>query len=384
MNLKAKEGKNQKGLCFVSDEESDFERGVYEIQFRGKTILADVRKSPHIPKGITILDSRLFSYLDCDDASELTFIKSSSDIPICKELRLSVSSMRKLDNKSIVVAISKRINDLQDDFEGLILQENQRIIVDRLGIQFTVHSISPINGSCESCRIIWNQLEKVHLAPIVGIPTYNLICVIELAAAAHISDINQSSTNEKSMSVSRYHAALEVLDQIISNYSGYGTDSQFSGFIYSDEVETFSVFNPETGAPVEISSLYSKSLLESFRDWICSRIPAHKNKPSNPGQALSIALNRGNDFSETNEHPTVIFLFSSGVHSHGPNPVKEVKKSLENRAIPVFCVSLGAGSNKDILGEIATITKGALISINSMSDIAKINDIIEQHFENRS
>jgi len=384
VNLKAKQGRNQKGLCFVSGEDSDFERGVYEISFSGKSILVDIRKSPKIPSGTIVLDNRIFSYLACEDGVDVTLTKNSSDISQCKELELSVVSLRNIESKSIGEAISKRIGDLQDDFEGLILQENQRIVVDRLGIQFTVHSIEPLNKKRGPCRVIWNDLEKIHLTPVAGIPAYNLVCVIELGAAAHIEDVKQDSTPGVTTTISRYQATLGVLDQIMSNYPEYGTNSYFSGFVYSDEVVPFSLFDSQTGSPVEISLLYSKSLLESFSEWVHEEVSNHKSKPSNPGEALSTALLRGSDFSQMHEHPTLILFCSSGVHSHGPNPVKIVKKSHEDHKTPILCVSVGTGSNKDVLAEIAAITKGLVVDIDSMSDVSRINDMIAQYFENRS
>lgn len=384
MNLKAKQGRNQKGLCFVSTEDTALERGVYEVDFNGKSTLADIRKSPKIPKGMIFLDDRIFSYLACEDSVDVTLTENSSDIPQCMKLELFVASLKKIDSKSIAEAISKRIGDLQADFEGLILQKNQRIVVERLGIRFTVHSIESVNHTSEPCRVIWNSLEKIHLTPVAGVPAYNLICVIELGAAAQIEDVIQTSASGNTISIPRYQAALAVLDQIILDYPGYGTNSYFSGFVYSDEVIPFSLFDSETGTPIEISSIYSKSLLVSFSKWVQEDLVNHKSKPSNPGDALSSALLRGLDFPEHAEHPTLILFCSSGVHSHGPNPVKIVKKSHENHKIPIICVSIGAGSNKDVLAEIATITAGLVVPINSMSDISEINNSIVQHFEKRS
>jgi hypothetical protein len=67
MNLKAKMGGNQKGLCFVSREETDFEIGVYEISCGQTKILADIRMSPQVPIGLAVLDSRLYSWLGCEE-----------------------------------------------------------------------------------------------------------------------------------------------------------------------------------------------------------------------------------------------------------------------------------------------------------------------------
>ena len=384
MNLKAKQGRNQKGLCFVSGEVCDLERGVFELSFNGKSTLVDIRNSPKIPKGTIILDRRIFSYLTCVDGADVTLALNSSDIPQCKELELFVVSLTNVESKSIAEAISKRVNDLQDDFEGLILQENQRIIVERLGIQFTVHSVRSLDNGCGPCRVIWNNLEKIHLTPVARVPPYNLICVMELGAAALIEDVSGISTLGDTTSISRYQAALGVLDQVRSNYPEYGASSYFSGFVYSDEVVPFSLFDSQTGSPVETSLLYSESLLESFSEWIREEISDHKTKPSNPGEALSTALLRGSDLNQLHEHPTLILFISSGVHSHGPNPVKIVKKSHEDHKTPIICVAIGAGSNRDVLAEIAAITKGLVVSINSMNDVSRINDVIAQYFENRS
>jgi hypothetical protein len=384
MNLKVKQGGNQKGLCFVSDEEINLEIGVYEISFRGKQILVDLRKSHRVPTGQAIIDSRIFSWLGCEDNAEAFFIRNTSNIPLCKELELSVSSTKELDNNAITDAISKRISDLKDDFDGLILQINQKLQLDHLGIQFIVNSLNSIDGSCHSCRVMWNDLEKMHLTPDVKIPAYNLICVIELGAAAHISDVLQNSTDGNQISIPRYEIAFEVLKQIILDYPGYGTGSHFSGFIYSDEVVGYSVFDRQTGTPVQSSVLYSKDLLQSFSDWARKEIMNHKNRPSNPGHALTSALQRGLSFPESSEHPTVILLCSSGVHTHGPDPVKVVKKSLGSRRIPIFCVSTGEGSNKDVLQAIAEITNGKMIEITSLSSVTMINETISQYFHTRS
>jgi hypothetical protein len=384
MNLKAKMGGNQKGLCFVSREETDFEIGVYEISCGQTKILADIRMSPQVPIGLAVLDSRLYSWLGCEDADEITLVKSSLDIPLCKQLELSVSSTKNLDNKLIAEAISKRVNDLQDDFDGLILEKNQRIIIEHLGIQFTIRSHNSINGSCRYCRVAWSALEKILLTPVVETPAYNLIFVIELGAAAHIDDVLQTTTDGSSIFVPRYQVALEILEQIMFAYSGYGTGSQFSGIIYSDDVVPYSVFDSQTGTPVQISKLYSKSLLQSFSEWVSREITVRKNKPSNPGGALASALEIGYSLPESNEHPTLILLCSSGIHSHGPDPVKVVKKAHGSHNIPIICVSTGNGSNKDVLQAIAEITNGMMIEITSIRSVAEINDIIANLFTIRS
>jgi hypothetical protein len=382
--LKAKQGRNQKGFCFISDGESDFNIGTYEIRYKEKKILADIRKSPQVPTGLVILDDRVYSWLGCEDSTDVGLSDSSFDVPSCRKLELSLSSTRKLDSKTIADAISKRINDLQDDLDGLILQKSHQIIVERLGIQFAVNSLAPIGNTCYACRIVWSDLESIHLIPVVGIPAYNLVCVIEVGAAAQIEDVMQTISDGVSKAVPRYQLSLEALDQIMSAYSGYGSGSQFSGMIYSDEVVPYSMFDPQTGQPIETSQLFSKSLIASFSEWVLSQIPVHRNKPSNPGQALAVALQRGISFEESHEHPTIILFLSSGVHSHGPNPVKIVKNSWDSHEFPVCCISIGASSNADVLEAISTLTNGWTVKIETMNHLAKLNDKLAQCLYNRS
>jgi len=125
VNLKATQGRNQKGLCFVSEDEVPFKEGVYRISSHGKTLLADTRTSANVPQSLIILDQRIFSWLSCQNESEVLLEEVTSSIPTCSEIRLAITSTRDLDNRTIADAISQRVNDLHDDFDGLILQEGQ-------------------------------------------------------------------------------------------------------------------------------------------------------------------------------------------------------------------------------------------------------------------
>ena len=132
MDIKAKQGRNQKGLCFVS-EESDINEGVFRITCNEKKLLADLRKSSSVPTELIVLDQRIFKWLECNEDEELVLEKITDDIPSCSEIRLLLSSTRDLDNRTIADAISKRVNDLHDDFDGLILQVGQEFQIERLG-----------------------------------------------------------------------------------------------------------------------------------------------------------------------------------------------------------------------------------------------------------
>jgi hypothetical protein len=383
LNLKVKQGGNQKGFCFVSTEVPELENGVCEIGNNSGKILADVRKSTKVTKDTIFLDSRIFSLLTCTEGSDVSVVPLGLDIPTCRTLELTVTSMKGLDNRAISEAISKRINDLIDDFEGFVLQENQRLLVTHLGIQFSVKSLEPMNDRSKSCRIKWDKLERIHLEPVSSMSPYNLICVVEVGAAAHISDVLQNASQSEAKLVSRYATALRVLNHILSRYSGYGTDTKFSGFAYSDEIAAYSVFDPETGTLIEMTSLYSKSVIEAFIEWVDKVVQTHKSRPSNPGLALTATIERASEISEENDFPTIILLCSSGVHSSGPNPVKAVKKGIELVQVPVICISLGSESNVDVLKTIADITNGLIIEISDTDEIVMINDTLAEWFQRR-
>ncbi|MGY5858748.1 MAG: hypothetical protein RTU63_05225 [Candidatus Thorarchaeota archaeon] len=367
VNLKAKQGRNQKGLCFVSEEESALNEGVYKITSNGKTLLADIRTSASVPNDMIILDQRIFQWLSCRDEEELTLEEITSKIPSCTEIRLLLSSTRNLDNRTIADAISKRVNDLHDDFDGLILQTGQSFQIDRLGIRFSVKSLSPKDPSNHAARISWTALEKIHLDPIESVKPFNVVCIFEIGAAAQIFDVGKDGNK-----IPRYEAAIEAIKQVSEIYLDSGTKAQFSGYAYSDEIIPFTMFDPQTGKPIEQSSIHSATLFIGFTEWIESLIPNHKGRPSNPGEALQTGLDSAKRF-ESNSMPTIILFLSSGVHTSGPNPVK-IAKSYDDQ--PILCFVPGKNSNHDVMDAIAETSHGKAIIVTEFEDIENIIDAL--------
>jgi len=367
VNLKAKQGRNQKGLCFVSEEESMIPEGVYKITSNGKTLLADIRTSASVPNDMVILDQRIFHWLSCSEGEELTLEEISSEIPSCTEIRLLLSSTRDLDNRTIADAISKRVNDLHDDFDGLILQTGQSFQIDRLGIRFNVKSLNPMDPSNHAGRITWSDLEKIRLDPIESLKPFNIVCIFEIGAAAQISDVGKAGNK-----ISRYEAAIESIKQISEIYPDSGTMGQFSGYAYSDEIVPFKMFDPQTGKPIEQSSIHSATLFVRFTEWVESLIPDHKGRPSNPGDALKIGLDRSEEF-ESNSLSTVILFLSSGVHTSGPNPVKIVKS---HAGPSILCFVPGVNSNHDVMEAIAETSQGKVIAVTDFEDVGNIIDAL--------
>lgn len=372
MNLKATQGRNQKGLCFVSEDEVPFKEGVYQISYHGKIMLADIRTSANVPQSLIILDQRIFSWLSCKNESEVLLEEVTSIIPTCSEIRLAITSTRDLDNRTIADAISQRVNDLHDDFDGLILQVGKSFQIERLGIVFTVKSLSPMDTSYQAARIAWDSLEKIHLDPVESLTPFHIVCIVEVGAAAQICDVSKESENN----VPRYEATLEAIRQISKVYSNYGSDAQFRGFAYSDEIVPFMLFDPETGNPTEVSLIHSASLFIAFIDWIETLIPNHKGRASNPGEALKHGIESAEEFTKSNFIPTIILFFSSGVHTSGPNPVKIVKKNISSDGPTILCFAPGLKSNFDVMSAIAKSSHGKAINVSDFEEVSTIIDAL--------
>jgi hypothetical protein len=365
--LKAKQGRSQKGLCFVS-EASSIEDGVYQLSYNGRALLTDIRATSSVPDGLAVLDSRIFSWLSCEDEADISLLKIESNLPTCTNIRLTLSSTRDLDNRTIADAISKRVNDLHDDFDGLILQIGQTFQIDRLGIRFTVQSLDPMDSDNQAARITWNNLEKIHLDPVQSLQPFNIVCIVEVGAAAQISDVETEDGP-----IPRYKAALHAIQHISDTYSVVSSNAQFQGFAYSDEIIPFKMFDPETGSPIEVTSIHASSLFIGFNEWIEALIPNHKKQPSNPGEALRIGLQSAEEIA-SNSLPTIILFYSSGVHTSGPNPVKTVKS--QDSICPILCFVPGEKSSHDLMEAIADISHGKTVIVNRIDEASNILDAI--------
>jgi len=368
VNLKAKQGRNQKGLCFVSEDAGQFKEGVYQISIHGNTLIADIRTSSNIPRDLIILDQRIFNWFSCKDEAEVLLEETTSSIPTCSEIRLAVTSTRNLDNRIIADAISQRVNDLIDDFDGLILQIGQSFQIDRLGIRFTVKSLNPEDAINHSARISWPNLEKIHLDPVESLTPFNMVCIVEVGAAAQISDVSKESEN----TLPRYEATLEAIKLVSEFYSDYGSNALFCGFAYSDEITPFKLFDIETGNSTEVSSIHSPSLFVAFIEWIETLIPDHNGRASNPGDALRQGIESAEELTKSNSIPTIILFFSSGVHTSGPNPVKIVKNKIKSDGPTILCFIPGLKSNHDVMMTIAENSRGKAIKVSEFEDVSNI------------
>lgn len=377
LKLLAKRGRNQQGLCFVSTTELSTSIETYEITSKFSSIYADVKYSEKVPEGMIILDSRINDMLGCDDEEEITLNPLHDKLPICTEIHLDVISKRNLQNHTMAQAISKRIDDFKEHFEGLVLHLGQEFILTDLGVGFVVRYLSPTESKTEAARIKWNNLLKIHL----GAEEYqqsNIFMIVEVAAATHIVDIQVDEDAAKANYISRHQAILQTLDTIQSNYRGYGKDSQFAGIVYSDELLPFLTFNSQTGEEQEFSPLYSASLFEAFKKWVDAASDKFAKRTSNPGAALKYGLDKVHALCELNDLPTIIILFSSGVYSTGQNPVKVTRTNLGDKTVKILSVSVGKESAKDIMDAIAKEGNGISIHVDNDKKLNLIVDAVNR------
>ncbi|MHA3963584.1 MAG: vWA domain-containing protein [Candidatus Thorarchaeota archaeon SMTZ1-45] len=377
MKLLAKRGRDQQGLCFVSTNALSSSFQTCEIISRFSSIYADVKCSEKVPEGIIILDARIYDMLDCDGEEEIRLNPLHDNLPICTEIHFDVISNRALQNHIMAQAISKRIDDFKEYFEGLVVTIGQEFTLTNLGVSFVVRHLSPTESKIKAARIKWNSLLKIHLGA-EELQQSNIFIIIEVAAATHIVDVSIDDTAVRENYISRHKAILQLLDIFQSNFRGYSSNSQFAGIVYSDEVLPFPTFNSQTGEEQEITPLCSASLIEAFRKWVDTSSSSLSTRPSNPGAALKFGLDRAQTLHEINDLPTIVIFFSSGVYSTGQNPVKITRTNLEGKSVKILSVSVGKESATDIMEAIAKEGNGISIHVDSEKKLNLIVDAINK------
>ncbi|MHA1951502.1 MAG: hypothetical protein ACXAAO_03265 [Candidatus Thorarchaeota archaeon] len=369
MSLRARIGRNQQGLCFVS---KDMPSGSFKLNRNGSSMIIEVRTSEKVPTGTLIVDSRVSEMLGVTEGREVSLVPISSQLPTCEKIQLGVVSKRGLENEKVAQAMSKRIDDFREHMEGLIFYEGQKLTVSDLGIELHILSLEPKDSTTSAAKISWKQLLKIHLAPVVSHP-YNLCILVETAAATQIVDIKSDDRQ-----VSRHQAIMSSLRNFESQYTGFSGGVLFSGIAFADEVLSFTTFDPQTGEESEVSTLHSSSLLKAFGEWTDDIASQKMNAPSNPGEALIRGLASAKTLSEKNNLQTALVLFSTGVYSAGQNPVKIARTESGINDVVIFALSLGSDSGTDIMQAIAEEGDGLFIHLDHEEKTETIIDTIER------
>ncbi len=372
LKLRAKRGRNQQGLCFVSANTMESPTSTCELIFNTKSIYSDIKESDKVPEGIIILDSRVYDMLDCNENVEVKLVVLSDKIPVCTEIHLDIISKRDLQNHTVANAISKRIDDFQEHFEGLVLQSGTEFEISELGISFVVRSLSPTDPTSNAARISWKNLVKIHLGALESEPN-NVCFIVEVAAATQIADVRIGSDV-----MTRHQAILHALTIIEERFREYRTNAEFSGIVFSDELLPFITFDSQTGEKKETTYLDSSSILGAFRKWVNTNLDEFSQKPSNPGAALLKGLEMAQGMTGRNGLPTLIVFFSSGVYSAGQNPVKVTRTNFGEQSVRILSISVGEDSAKDIMEAIANEGNGSSFTIDSDDQIASVVDAINE------
>lgn len=381
MILLARQGRNQQGICFVSSDILGQSIEASKLASTSSSLYADVRTSKKVPEGIIVLDTRVFEMLNCKDGEEIELDVLNITLPFCTEIHLDVISNRELENHTIAQAISRRIEDFKDHFEGLVLKQGQQFSLAELGVTFVVRHLDPTEPTTNAARIKWKNLLKIHLGAVEFQPS-NLYIISEVAAATQIADIKMNVDDGNEKYITRHQAILEILQGIQLNLPKNSNDAQFAGIAFSDEVVPFTTFDSQTGKESEISTLFSSMLLGAFGSWIDALLDRYSDRPSNPGAALKYGLDRAQAMSEINGLPTIIILFSSGVYSAGQNPVKVTRINLGDKHVKFLTISMGKNSATDIMEAIAKEGKGTTIHMDDGEKMKLIVDSINRMLVN--
>ena len=382
LKLRPKRGRNQQGICFVSPEALDSNIETCELNCGSNSVYSDIRESDKVPEGVVILDARIHDMLDCNEAEEIELVALSDKIPICTEIHLDVISKRALENQTVANAISKRIDDFQDYFEGLVLRQGQELTISEIGISFLVTSMKPTDSTTGAARIVWKQLLKIHLGAEEFHPS-NLCIIVEVAAATQIADVKFDVDVSEPSCLTRHQAILQTLEVMERSYQPNEINALFAGIVFSDEVLPFITFDSQTGEEIQITNFHSSSLIGAFRNWVNTGLDEFSNRPSNPGAALRIGLEKARSLNEKNGLPTTIVFFSSGVYSAGQNPVKITRTNMGDLDVRILSIAVGEDSATDIMEAIAKEGKGTSIHLNSIDRINLIVDAINRMTFNR-
>ncbi|MFW9975970.1 MAG: vWA domain-containing protein [Candidatus Thorarchaeota archaeon] len=377
MILRARQGRYQQGICFVSPDIIGPHIEASKLTSESSSLYADVKISEKVPEGTIVLDTRIFEMLNCEDGEEIDLNVLNIKLPYCSEINLDVISNRELENHTIAQAISRRIEDFKDHFEGLVLSPGQQFSITELGVTFVVRHLDPTESTTNAARIKWKNLLKIHLGATEFQPS-NLCIISEVAAATQIADIRMYVDDGDEKYITRHQAILNILDGIQLTLPRNGNDVQFAGIAFSDEVVPFTTFDSQTGEESEISTLFSSAVLRAFGRWMNALLDKFSNRPSNPGEALKYGLDKAQAMSEINGLPTAIVLFSSGVYSAGQNPVKVTRINLGDKHIKFLTISVGKDSATDIMEAIAKEGKGTTIHMDAGEKMKLIVDSINR------
>jgi len=380
LNLKTIRGRNQRGLSYVSEIPETVSHPIVKITINGREVFSKLRAHDSVEEGSVVLDYRLYDELGCDTNSQVEITSIDESIPLCTDIHFSVKSTRAGDVQKVIQAISDRIDEFKEHFDGLILKKGQVIHIEPLNLHFAVKDMTPCTTGSSISQISWDHILKINLEPAVESTTkrlcYNLCSLVDLGAASHISDVIGTADLEQSNSESlpRYRASTKILSSIISNLLSC-TESipLFTSIVYSDEHEVFSTYDLINGNPTLMTEIQTVSLQEVHEEWISEKLTGYSKRASNPSLAFEIGIPLSVRLSETNDLPTILLFMSSGTYSQGSNPIKTIQSQIENiQEMFLVCVGLGTKQDESLLQGIADEGNGIFVPVKTVDDFGKV------------
>ncbi|MHA1936006.1 MAG: hypothetical protein ACW97A_12045 [Candidatus Thorarchaeota archaeon] len=377
MRAKVIRGRNQRGISFTS-QSSDDKHNVVAISFGEKNVFTDVRFSSKVPNGSLILDSRLFDELGCDSESEVEITSIDDEIPRCGKITLAVGSTEEIDADKIATAISKRVEEFEEHLDGLILKTEQVVRIPELKLLLVVKDLEPRHALLKVARVSWKHLLKIQLEEQISLGCFNLCCAIDYGVTSfkteHTADDDFKSFDE---------LASRTVTTLLSGLEMCKENPLFSSFVFSDDLDFYETFLPESGDKNYITRIDSASVSHAHNIWLSKMIETHKERLSNPGIAIKKALEITEEMRATDRKPTLVVLISNGAYTTGPNPVSIIRDwNLDGVAI--FVIYFNATSDLAILEAIADVGGGKSLCLkdtnyaqtlnNSISHKVKIND----------
>ncbi|MFW9802084.1 MAG: hypothetical protein ACFFFC_05505 [Candidatus Thorarchaeota archaeon] len=370
MELDAIEGRSQRGISFVHPSVTTISTA--QLSYEGVTVFTDIRTSERIASGSIVIDSRIFNELGCEEHNEVTLTAVPEVIPDSSELTLLVDSLEGLENTKAVDALSRRIDDLKDHLDGLIVRMGQRIDITELGIGLIVDDSKPVAEQLQASRIMWDQLLKVNLAAQAEFPScFNLCCVVDVGASSGIEDVEME---DGTAGITRFEASLCAIKAILSSAKECD-DALVSAVAFGESsVELAS----SEGSILQLSS----ESYQPIHDWLCEQNNDRNDEPSNPGSAMDLSIGVAHQLKSRNGLPALVIFVSGGAFTSGRNPVITARRMGASEGIFVTCVALGTESDMDLMQAIAVAGKGSLIHIDKFKEITSRIERIFDRIDN--
>ncbi|MFX1331066.1 MAG: hypothetical protein ACFE9W_05900 [Promethearchaeota archaeon] len=370
MELEAIKGRKQRGISFVHPSVTTI--ATAQLSYGGVIVFSDIRTSERVASGSIVMDSRIFDELGCEEHSEVSLTAVPETIPDSNELSLLIYSLEGLVNTKAVDALSKRIEDLKDYLDGLIVRMGQRIDIAELSVGFVVERLNPIAEQFQASRIMWNQILKVNLTAQAELPScFNVCFAIDVGASSSIQDVEMENGTG---GITRFKAGLRAIEAILSSIRECDVNL-VSAIAFGESSEQLTT---SEGSALQLSSESCQPIL----NWLSEQNNDRNDEPSNPGSALELSIEVARHLNSRNGLSTNVILISGGAFTSGRNPVNMARKIGACEDILITSVALGVESDRDLMQAIANAGNGSLIHIDQFKDITQAIEGIFNRIEN--